>query len=133
MFQGYVGKFLDQRKQATNKNTLPETNVAPEDRPSQKETIVFQASISRGYVRFREGKYILVVPSYFWKTFFQEPTIIQWLYPTISWYSLAPTYLKKYSYLSNWIIPPGARKTNTSPNVSSYHEHEINRRSLNTT
>ena len=27
--------------------TLPETNIAPENRPSQKETIVFQPSISR--------------------------------------------------------------------------------------
>ena len=27
--------------------TLPETNIAPEDRPSQKETIVFQSSIFR--------------------------------------------------------------------------------------
>ena len=28
-------------------NTLPETNMAPENRPSQKETIVFQPSIFR--------------------------------------------------------------------------------------
>ena len=35
--------------------TLPETNIAPENRPSQKETIVFQTSIFRGYVSFREG------------------------------------------------------------------------------
>ena len=34
--------------------TLPETNIAPENRPSQKETIVFQPSIFRGYVSFRE-------------------------------------------------------------------------------
>ena len=36
-------------------HTLPETNIAPENRPSQKETIVFQLSICRGYVCFREG------------------------------------------------------------------------------
>ena len=35
--------------------TLPETNIAPENRPSQKETIVFQPSIFRSYVRFGEG------------------------------------------------------------------------------
>ena len=35
--------------------TLPETNIAPENRPSQKETIVFQPSIFRDYVSFREG------------------------------------------------------------------------------
>ena len=38
--------------------TLPETNIAAENRPSQKETIVFQPSIFRGYVSFREGIYI---------------------------------------------------------------------------
>ena len=38
--------------------TLPETNIAdiaPEHSPSQKETIVFQSSIFRCYVSFREG------------------------------------------------------------------------------
>ena len=35
--------------------TLPETNIAPENRHSQKETIVFQPSIFRCYVSFREG------------------------------------------------------------------------------
>ena len=37
--------------------SLPETNseFTPENRPSQKETIVFQPSISRCYVSFREG------------------------------------------------------------------------------
>ena len=34
--------------------TLPKTNIAPENRPSQKETIVFQPSIFRGYVSFGE-------------------------------------------------------------------------------
>ena len=40
-------------------NTLPETNQnAPENRPSQKETIVFQPSIFRCKlaVSFREGR-----------------------------------------------------------------------------
>ena len=37
------------------KPTLPETNVAPESRPSQKERIVFQPSIFRCDVSFREG------------------------------------------------------------------------------
>ena len=40
-------------------STLPETSIAPEIRPSQKETIVFQPSIFRGYVSFREGIYLL--------------------------------------------------------------------------
>ena len=36
--------------------THPETNsLAPENRPSQKETIVFQPSIFKGYVSFREA------------------------------------------------------------------------------
>ena len=35
--------------------TLPQTNIAPENRPSQKETIVFQPSIFSCYVSFREG------------------------------------------------------------------------------
>ena len=37
--------------------TLPKTNVAPENRPSQKETSIpiFQPSIFRCYVSFREG------------------------------------------------------------------------------
>ena len=37
------------------KSTLPKTNMAPENRPSQKEGIVFQPSIFRCYVSFREG------------------------------------------------------------------------------
>ena len=39
--------------------TLPKTNIAPENRPSQKETIVFQLSMFRGKlaVSFREGNY----------------------------------------------------------------------------
>ena len=37
--------------------TLPEPNIAPEDRPFQKE-VVFQPSIFRGYVSFREGSFI---------------------------------------------------------------------------
>jgi len=34
-------------------NTLRKTNVAPKNRPSQKERIVFQSSIFRNYVSFR--------------------------------------------------------------------------------
>ena len=34
--------------------TFPETNIATENRPSQKK-LVFQPSIFRGYVSFREG------------------------------------------------------------------------------
>ena len=38
--------------------TLPKTNsLAPEKLPSQKETIVFQPSIFRCYVSFREGNH----------------------------------------------------------------------------
>ena len=35
--------------------TLPKANIAPENRPSQKETIVFQPSIFRGYVLVFRG------------------------------------------------------------------------------
>ena len=39
-----------------NRSTLPKTNIGPENRPSQKETIVFQPSIFRGEnVSFRVG------------------------------------------------------------------------------
>ena len=44
--------------------TLPETNkFAPEKRPSQKETIVFQPSIFRCQlaVSFREGKSLIAI------------------------------------------------------------------------
>ena len=34
---------------------LPETNIAPENRLYQKETIVFQPFFFRGYVKLREG------------------------------------------------------------------------------
>ena len=34
--------------EAKEKDTLPETNLAPENWPSQEETIVFQPSIFRG-------------------------------------------------------------------------------------
>ena len=33
---------------------LPETNVAPENRPKPNRKVVFQPSICRGYVSFRE-------------------------------------------------------------------------------
>ena len=42
-------------------HTLPETNMALENRPSQKERIVSQPSIFRDYVSFRrvnKGKYL---------------------------------------------------------------------------
>ena len=48
--------FSPQRIQA-KQDTLPKTNIAPENRPSQKERIVFQPSIFRDYViyvSFRE-------------------------------------------------------------------------------
>ena len=35
-------------------DTLPETNVAPENRPKPNRKVVFQPSICRGYVSFRE-------------------------------------------------------------------------------
>ena len=38
-------------------HALPETNIAPENRPSQKETIVFQPSIFRCFDSFREGNH----------------------------------------------------------------------------
>ena len=40
--------------------TLPKTNIAPENGPSQKETLVSQPSIFRCYVSFRAG----ILPSY---------------------------------------------------------------------
>ena len=41
-------------------DTLPKTNIAPENRPSQKESSipVFQPSIFRCYVSFREGTHL---------------------------------------------------------------------------
>ncbi len=39
--------------------TFPETTIDPENRPSQKETIVFQPSIFRCYVSFRECNWSL--------------------------------------------------------------------------
>ena len=42
---------------AVEQNTLPETNIAPENRPSQKERTVFQPCIFRTYVPFSEGKF----------------------------------------------------------------------------
>ena len=38
-----------------NLYTLPETNVAPENRPKPNRKVVFQPSIFRGYVSLREG------------------------------------------------------------------------------
>jgi len=35
--------------------TLPETNMAPENRPSQKRMFIFQPLIFRGYVSGRVG------------------------------------------------------------------------------
>ena len=37
--------------------TLPKTNIAPENCPSQKETMALQPSIFRCYVSFPEGNY----------------------------------------------------------------------------
>ena len=42
--------------------TLPETNIAPETRPSQKERIVFQPSMFRCYVSFEGSMYPLFSP-----------------------------------------------------------------------
>ena len=35
--------------------TLPKTNIAPETRPSQNRKLIFQPSVFRRYVSFREG------------------------------------------------------------------------------
>jgi len=45
--------------------SLPETNIAPENRVSQKET-VFQPSIFRGYASFRDCIAIItmIIPKY---------------------------------------------------------------------
>ena len=42
------------KQQQIPSNTLPETNIAPENRPSQNESI-FQPSIFSCYVSFRAG------------------------------------------------------------------------------
>ena len=47
--------FKQPHQERLQGTTLPETNIAPENRPSQKETIVFQPSILRCYVSFKEG------------------------------------------------------------------------------
>jgi len=54
------------------------SNVAPENRPSQKETIVFQPSIFRCYVGFREGRSYKVGP---------KTTIYKWgeMYNPFKW------------------------------------------------
>ena len=39
-------------------NALPETNIAPENGPGPKRKIIFQPSIFRGYVSFREGNFL---------------------------------------------------------------------------
>ena len=49
-----------------NEDTLPETNIAPENRPSQKETIVFQPSIFRCELlvsgRVDLGRFVFLAP-----------------------------------------------------------------------
>ena len=45
-FHSYTN--VDRGRKKLKPFTLPETNVAPENSPSQKETIVFQPSIFRG-------------------------------------------------------------------------------------
>ena len=39
-------------------NTLPETNIAPDNGLGPKRKIMFQPSIFRGYVSFREGNFL---------------------------------------------------------------------------
>ena len=48
------GWKLEEKQQQIPSNTLPETNIAPENRPSQNESI-FQPSIFSCYVSFRAG------------------------------------------------------------------------------
>ena len=48
-------------------DTLPKTNIGPENRQSQKETIVFQSSIFRGYVDISGGCHV-----FFSNTFYLE-------------------------------------------------------------
>ena len=52
-----------------NRYTLPETNIAPARKPSQKETIVFQPSIFRCYVSFREDILSHCIPKYLQRFF----------------------------------------------------------------
>ncbi len=53
----------DQSHRTNGTGTLPKANIAPEHRPSQRERIIFQPSIFRGYVSVREGMftYILLI------------------------------------------------------------------------
>ena len=46
--------------------TLPETNIAPENRPSQYRKVVFQPSIFRGYVIVSGRVYFGQISGWFW-------------------------------------------------------------------
>ncbi len=47
--------FIPLQESVASRYILPKTNIAPENRPSQKVSLVFQPSIFRCYVSFREG------------------------------------------------------------------------------
>ena len=65
------------------RGTLPETNIAPENRSSQKEILIFQPSIFRCYVSFREGRSKLAWGTPFWKE--REQTLCKsiWMFQQI--------------------------------------------------
>ena len=52
--------ICDRSLEGISNITLPETNIAPTRKLTQKETIVFQPSIFRCYVSFREGKFSFI-------------------------------------------------------------------------
>ena len=58
--------------------TLPETNIATENRPSQKETIVFQPSIFRCYVSSQEGVFYTKFRKFLWKN--SLGSVPQWFF-----------------------------------------------------
>ena len=107
-------------------HSLKLTANCPENRPSQKETIVFQPSISRGYVSFREGIYRLytrrkkalpsfggyVIPATYYQN--QNNLLIQGIYRGIAgwcWFNVA--FILRRSWLGrvahHWV--PDARST----------------------
>ena len=57
--KGLVVRFL-------RKITLPKTNIAPENRPKPKRKVVFQPSIFRGHVSFREGMHFFFLLIVIW-------------------------------------------------------------------
>ena len=93
--------------------TLPETNVAPENRPSQQERIVFPPSIFRGYVSFREGSYSCFFPDRQWCSMsissrFLDWTWLGWICLLLSdllqiiWSEDSCVWISHFTYMVAW-------------------------------